>query len=115
MRPFYIIFCFSLIQYFHVSFLSLFLFDLYSRAASAAPAPASAEPAPASAENTPVIPSEVIVAKVHPDFYNTYSAIEEMELSEDPEYWTNAAIEEYYEVESVSAIDYDAWAEMTGR
>ena len=58
---------------------------------------------------------EVIVAKVHPDFYNTYSAIEEMELSEDPEYWTNAAIEEYYEVESVSAIDYDVWAEMTGR
>ena len=58
---------------------------------------------------------EVVVAKVHPDFYNTYSAIEEMELSEDPEYWTNAAIEEYYEVESVSAIDYDAWAEMAGR
>ena len=58
---------------------------------------------------------DVIVAKVHPDFYNEYSAIEEMELSEDPEHWTNAEIEEYFDVESVRAIDYDDWAAMTGR
>ena len=38
-----------------------------------------------------------------------------MELSEDPEHWTNAEIEEYFDVESVRAIDYDDWAAMTGR
>lgn len=58
--------------------------------------------------------SEVTVAQVHVDFYNDYSAIAESELSEDPDYWTNVSYEEYYGVERIIALPYDAWAVQMG-
>ncbi len=58
---------------------------------------------------------DITVAKVHPAFYNKYSSIEEMELDEDPEFWTNVAVEEYYGVTAISAIPYDEWAASVGR
>ena len=58
---------------------------------------------------------DITVAMVHPAFYNVYSAIDEMELSEDPEFWTNVAMEEYYEVPVIRAIPYDEWALSVGR
>lgn len=52
----------------------------------------------------------ITVAQVHPAFYNTYSAIEIMDLKEDPTYWTNVGFEQYYEVEEIIAVPYDEWA-----
>ena len=58
---------------------------------------------------------DITVAKVHPDFYNYYSPIAQMELEEDPTYWTNDAVEDYFSVEKIRAIDYDDWKAMTGQ
>lgn len=58
---------------------------------------------------------DITVAQVHPSFFNDYSAIEEMELSEAWQYWTNVGYAEYFEVSTVCAIPYDDWAVMTGR
>lgn len=58
--------------------------------------------------------TEVTIAQVHVDFYNDYSAIEENELSSDPDYWTNVSYEEYYGVESIIALPYDEWAVKMG-
>lgn len=59
-----------------------------------------------SGENT------AVVAQLHPDFDNSFTVAYECELSEDPEYWTNVAMEEYFEMEAISAIPYDDWAEQ---
>ncbi len=58
---------------------------------------------------------DITVAKVHPDFYNYYSPIAQMELEEDPTYWTNDAVEDYFGVDKIRAIDYDDWKAMTGQ
>ncbi|MDD6362356.1 MAG: hypothetical protein PUG18_03720, partial [Lachnospiraceae bacterium] len=57
----------------------------------------------------------ITVAQVHKDFYNEYSALPEMELTEDPAYWTNVGYEEYYGVSSIRAIPYDDRAVANGR
>ena len=57
---------------------------------------------------------DITVAQVHKDFYNDYSALPEMELTEDPGYWTNVGYEEYYGVSSIRAIPYDDWAVANG-
>ena len=57
---------------------------------------------------------DITVAQVHKDFYNDYSALPEMELTEDPAYWTNVGYEEYYGVSSIRAIPYDDWAVANG-
>ncbi len=56
---------------------------------------------------------DITVPLVHPDFYNTYSAIEKMEMTENPEYWINIFYESYYGVTSIRAVDYDTWAAQT--
>lgn len=53
---------------------------------------------------------EITVPLVHTDFYNSYSAIEKMEMTEDPGYWINIFYESYYGVPSIRAVDYDTWA-----
>lgn len=58
---------------------------------------------------------DITVAKVHPAFYNDYSSIDRMELDEDPEYWTNDAVESFFGVEKIRAIDYDDWEALTGQ
>lgn len=57
---------------------------------------------------------EIVVPLVHTDFYNDYSAIEKMEMTNEAGYWINVFYEEYYGVESIVAIDYDAWEEKVG-
>ena len=57
---------------------------------------------------------EIVVPLVHTDFYNDYSAIEDFEMTEDPEFWINVQYEEYYGVASISAIDYDEWENLLG-
>lgn len=53
---------------------------------------------------------EITIPMVHTDFYNKYSAIEKMEMTDDPGYWINIFYEEYYGVPSIRAIPYDDWA-----
>ena len=57
---------------------------------------------------------EIVVPLVHTDFYNPYSAIEKMEMTDDPGYWINIFYEEYYGVPSIRAIPYDDWVEANG-
>lgn len=57
---------------------------------------------------------EIVVPLVHSDFYNPYSAIEKMEMTDDPGYWINIFYEEYYGVPSIRAIPYDDWVETNG-
>ena len=57
---------------------------------------------------------EITVPLVHTDFYNSYSAIEKMEMTEDPGYWINVFYESYYGVPSIRAVDYDTWAAEIG-
>ena len=54
---------------------------------------------------------DIIVAQLHPDFANKYSDAYNGDLTEDPGYWINVAYEEYYGVDTISAIPYDEWAE----
>ncbi len=56
--------------------------------------------------------TELTVPMVHTDFYNEYSAIEKMEMTEDPEYWINVFYEEYYGIASIRAIPYEEWEEL---
>ena len=58
---------------------------------------------------------DIVVGKVRPDFYNTYSAMKEMELDESPAFWTNVSMEEYFGVERISAVEYEDWAVSVGR
>lgn len=58
---------------------------------------------------------DITVAQVHTDFYNRYSAIQEMELQEDPGFWTNVGYEQYYGVKKIRAIPYVDWAVKTGQ
>ncbi len=53
---------------------------------------------------------DITVPLVHTEFYNSYSAIEKMEMTEDPGYWINVFYETYYGVPSIRAVDYDTWA-----
>lgn len=57
---------------------------------------------------------EITVPQIHTDFYNSYSAIGKMEMTEDPEFWINVFYEEYYGIPKIHAIPYDDWAELTG-
>ncbi len=57
---------------------------------------------------------DITVPLVHVDFYNTYSAIEKMEMTEDPGFWINVFYESYYGVPSIRAVDYDTWAAEVG-
>ncbi len=56
--------------------------------------------------------TDLTVPMVHTDFYNEYSAIEKMEMTEDPEYWINVFYEEYYGIASIRAIPYEEWEEL---
>lgn len=58
--------------------------------------------------------TEVTVARVHEAFYNDYSCAEDMDPVEDPGNWLNVSIEEYYGIESISAIEYDDWEALVG-
>lgn len=58
--------------------------------------------------------NEVDVYQVHPAFYNDYSAIGKMEMTEDDGYWINQFYEQYYGIEKIHAISYDQWAEENG-
>lgn len=52
----------------------------------------------------------VTVAQVHPAFYNRYSAIDIMDLKEDPAYWTNVGFEQYFGIREIRAVPYDEWS-----
>ncbi len=58
--------------------------------------------------------TDITVGKVHTDFYNDFSCADEVELSDDPGYWTNVGYESYFGVESIRAIPYDDWAVQAG-
>ncbi len=58
--------------------------------------------------------TQITVPMVHTDFYNDYSAIEKMEMTDDAGYWINLFYEEYYGVESIKAIPYDDWEALQG-
>lgn len=58
---------------------------------------------------------DITVPLVHTDFYNSYSAMEKMEMTDDPGYWINIFYEEYYGISSIRAIPYDDWAALTGQ
>lgn len=58
--------------------------------------------------------TEIVVAKFHTDFANDYTCAYEMELSDDPAFWTNVQYEQYFGVTSISAIPYDEWEEKYG-
>ena len=67
--------------------------------------------------NRKITKHEDIVKFLQPkrsDFYNPYSAIEKMEMTDDPGYWINIFYEEYYGVPSIRAIPYDDWVETNG-
>lgn len=53
---------------------------------------------------------QITVAQVHSAFYNSYSAIDTMDLQEDPAYWINVGMEQYYKVDVIRAVPYDVWA-----
>jgi hypothetical protein len=53
--------------------------------------------------------TDITVPQVHKDFYNSYSAIAKMEMTENPEYWINVFYESYYGVTSVRAVEVDEW------
>ena len=67
------------------------------------------------AEQAALGENDIVVGKVRPDFYNTYSAMKEMELDESPAFWTNVSMEEYFGVEKISAVEYEDWAVSVGR
>lgn len=58
---------------------------------------------------------DIVVAKFHTDFDCRYTCAYEMELSDDPSYWTNVQYTKYFGVNSIIAIPYDEWASAYGQ
>lgn len=56
----------------------------------------------------------VTVAQLRPAFENRYSAAYDGDLKEDPGYWTNVAMEDYFGVSSISALEREQWEEAGG-
>ena len=54
----------------------------------------------------------VVVAKYHEAFDNHYTCAYEMDLEEDPGYWTNVLCLNHYGLNSISAIPYEEWEEQ---
>lgn len=52
---------------------------------------------------------DIVVAQFHTDFACRYTCAYEMELSDDPTYWTNVQYTKYFGVNSIVAIPYDEW------
>lgn len=55
------------------------------------------------------------VGQLHADFKNKFTAAYEGDLTEDPGYWTNVAMADYFQVDGLSAVSYDDWAVSVGR
>lgn len=55
---------------------------------------------------------DIVVAKFHTDFDCRYTCAYDMELSDDPTYWTNVQYAKYFGVNSITAIPYDEWESM---
>lgn len=56
--------------------------------------------------------TDVTIPMVHTDFYNDYSAIAKMEMTEDSGYWINIFYERYYGIDSIHAIPYEEWEQL---
>lgn len=56
---------------------------------------------------------EIDVFQIHPAFYNDYSAIGKMEMTDDDGFWINLLYEQYFGIEKIHAIPYDVWEQMT--
>ena len=48
---------------------------------------------------------------LRPDFKNKYSFAYELDIQEDPGYWTNTEMEAYYGIESISGVERKDWTE----
>ncbi len=59
--------------------------------------------------------TEISVALFHEDFNIRYTCAFDMELTEDPTFWTNVQYEQFFGVESITAIPYDDWAHLVGK
>jgi len=58
---------------------------------------------------------DIVIAKYHTDFDNKYTCVYgDMELTDDPSYWTNVQYENYFGVSKITAIDYDEWESLYG-
>lgn len=55
--------------------------------------------------------TDIVVAQFHEDFDNAYTCAYEMELTDDPEYWTNVQYKNFFGVNSITAIPYEEWEE----
>lgn len=58
---------------------------------------------------------DIVVARFHTDFACRYTCAYEMELSDDPTYWTNVQYTKYFGVNSIIAIPYDEWESTYGQ
>ncbi len=58
---------------------------------------------------------DIVVARFHTDFDCRYTCAYEMELSDDPTYWTNVQYTKYFGVNSIIAIPYDEWDSTYGQ
>ncbi len=55
--------------------------------------------------------TEVTVPMLRPDFENKYTFAYELDITEDPGYWTNTEMETYYGIESISGVERENWTE----
>lgn len=55
--------------------------------------------------------TEIEAPMLRPDFNNKYTYAYELDLKEDPEYWTNAEMEAYYGIESIVGVERENWTE----
>lgn len=55
--------------------------------------------------------SEITVPMLRPGFDSKYSFAYELDITEDPEYWTNIEMENYYGIDSIAGVDRENWAE----
>ncbi len=49
--------------------------------------------------------------KLRPDFDNKYSCAYILDIKEDPGYWTNVEMENYYGIESIEGVERENWTE----
>lgn len=53
----------------------------------------------------------VEVPMLRPDFKNKYSFAYDLDITEDPGYWTNTEMETYYGIESITGVERKNWTE----
>ena len=54
---------------------------------------------------------EVTAPMLRPDFENKYTFAYELDITEDPGYWTNVEVESYYGIGSITGVERENWTE----